>query len=221
MPVEPSINDLSPVVKAGIEKEPILLLDTTGSMAWPAADGISTQRREIVGEAMGRLVTDLAAQDSQAAAEQAAGEDAGGLMTITFAGGEAKLLGDLSPMNWKQKWADIQWGGGTYIVPGWNEVLKNYMDEFADTPATDRPNLLCLVITDGEADDTDLFVKALGEAHGGTHVCVAIVGFGDEHDKALSSYQAVAAANDHVRVVTFGGETNPDTIAEGLISLLS
>lgn len=219
---EPSINDLSPVIKAGIEKEPIILIDTTGSMSWGAAAGQDhPERRDVLKEAMGTLVTELAKEDSQAAAEAEAGEDAGGLMAITFAGGDAHVLGDLSPDNWQAKWDSIQWGGGTVIMPGWNEVLQNYMNEFADTPATERPNLLCLVVTDGQADDTDAFVKALGDAHGGTHVCVAIMGNGDEHDKALAAYQNIAKSNSNVRVVTFGGETNPDTIAQGLISLLS
>jgi hypothetical protein len=63
---EPSINDLSPIVHAGVEKEPMLLLDTSGSMSWPAAEGSSAQRLSVIGEAMGRIVEVLGAEDSQA-----------------------------------------------------------------------------------------------------------------------------------------------------------
>ena len=80
--------------------------------------------------------------------------------------------------------------------------------------------LLALVITDGEADDSDKFAETIAQAKGGTYACIAILGFGNEHDKALAAYKAVEAANDHVRVVTFGGETDPNTIADGLLSLM-
>ena len=36
---EPSVNDLSPMLPAGVENELMLLLDTTGSMSYAAADG--------------------------------------------------------------------------------------------------------------------------------------------------------------------------------------
>jgi hypothetical protein len=221
--VEPSVNDLSPMLKPGVEREPMLLLDTTGSMSFAVAEGSRVERRQVVGEAMGRVVEVLAAQDSQAEEERAGGADAaeiGGLMTITFAGGTAKCIEDLSPENWRAKWAGIQWGGGTAIMPGWNLLVETYMEEFGDTPKLDRPHLLAVVITDGEADDTDEFARTLESAKGGVYVCVAVLGFGAEHDRALGAYQAIAKANDHVRVVTFGSETDPDVISDGLLSLL-
>jgi hypothetical protein len=218
--VEPSVNDLRPMLPAGVENEPMLLLDTTGSMTYPVAERSAIQRREVIGEAIGRIVEKLAAQDSQAAKEQEAGEDAGGLMTVTFAGGSAECIDDLSPDNWREKWAAIQWGGGTRIMPGWNLLVDTYMEEFGEVPKQDRPHLLALIVTDGEADDTDQFAQTLAQAKGGTYVCVAILGFGTEHDRALAAYQRIAAVNDHVRVVTFGSETDPTTIADGVLSLL-
>jgi hypothetical protein len=218
---EPSVNDLSPMLKPGVEKEPMLLLDTTGSMSYPVAEGSSIQRRQVIGEAIGRIVEVLGAQDSQAAKEQAAGEDAGGLMTVTFAGGTAEVIDDLSPDNWRQKWGQIRWGGGTQIMPGWDALVEQYMEEFGDVPKLDRPHLLALIITDGEAADTDQFAQTLAQAKGGVYVCVAILGYGQEHDRALQVYKQIEAQNDHVRVVTFGSETNPDTIADGLLSMIS
>jgi hypothetical protein len=217
---EPSVNDLSPMLPAGVENEPMLLLDVTGSMSYPVAEGSSVERRQVIGEALGRVVEILAAKDSQAEAEAAAGSTAGGLMTITFAGGSADNIEDLNPSNWQSKWAAINWGGNTRIMPGWTLLVDTYLEEFGSRPKEDRPHLLGLVITDGEADDSAEFAEQLAKAKGGTYVCVAIVGYGAEHDQALASYQTVAAANDHVRVVTFGSETNPDTIADGIISLI-
>ncbi len=218
---EPSVNDLSPMLKPGVEKEPMLLLDTTGSMSYPVSEGSKIERRQLIGEAIGRIVEVLGAQDSQAVREQAGGEDAGGLMTVTFAGGAATCIEDLSTDNWRQKWSAIRWGGGTVIMPGWETLVEQYMEEFGDVPKQDRPHLLALVITDGEADDTDQFAQTLAQAKGGVYVCIAILGYGQEHDRALQVYKQIEAQNNHVRVVSFGSETNPDTVADGLLSMIS
>lgn len=218
--VEPSVNDLSPILARGVDNEPMLLLDTTGSMSYPVAQGATVQRRQVIGEAIGRVVEVLAVKDSQAATEQAAGTDAGGLMTVTFAGGTAECIEDLNPGNWRQKWGAIRWGGGTQIMPGWDTLIEVYMTEFGAVPKLDRPHLLALVITDGEADDTAAFTAALAQARGGIYVCIAVLGFGAEHDAALSAYQQVAAGNDHVRVVSFGSETDPTAIADGVLSMI-
>ena len=75
---------------------------------------------------MGMLVAALAAQDSQAAQEKAAGEDKGDLLTFTFAS-EASELGDLSPENSRQSGTasvgaaardDAGLGAGRRGVPG-------------------------------------------------------------------------------------------------------
>jgi hypothetical protein len=80
---------------------------------------------------------------------------------------------------------------------------------------------MALVITDGEAADAAEFTKVLENAGSGRYFTVAIVGYGQEHDNTLRAYKAVEARNPkHVRVVTFGGETDPTVIAEGLKSLV-
>jgi hypothetical protein len=206
--------------KPGVEKEPILLLDTTGSNGDPAAPGSKVRRVDVVLEVLPKIVEVLGAEDSQAGEERAAGdEDAGGLMTVTFASGNGSVLGDLNPTNVQSKLAEIEWGGSTYIMPGWNLVVENYMEEFGDTPIIERPHLLCLCITDGEALDTDEFAQVLSQAKGGIYICVAILGYGEAHDRALAAYQQIASTNNHVRVVTFGATTDADTIAQGLLSI--
>jgi hypothetical protein len=220
MTSEPAHIDVSPMFKSGVEKEPILLLDVTGSNGEPAAPGTSIRRLDVILEALPQIVAVLGAEDSQAAEEQAGGdEDAGGLMTITFANNSATVLGDLNPQNVAQKLREIQWGGTTYIMPGWDLVVENYMEEFGDTPITERPHLLCLCITDGEALDTDQFAQVLSQAKGGIYIAVAILGYGPAHDAALAAYQQIASTNKHVRVVTFGATTNASDVAQGLLSI--
>jgi hypothetical protein len=218
---EPSVNDLSPVVAKGVEKEPIALIDISGSMAWPVAEGSTVQRREVVGEAMGILVKHLEAEDAQAAAEQAdGGDEKGGLLVHLFSD-HTEELGDLNSSNWRQKWASIRWGGGTRIMPGWEAAQASYLEEFGEVPAIDRLTLLVLVVTDGEASDWDQFSQVLEQANSTRKFCVAIVGDGADHDRTLVAYKAVEARNGrNVRVVTFGGETDPAEVANGLILLV-
>jgi len=218
---EPSVNDLSPVVKPGVEKEPIALVDTSGSMSWPVADGSSVRRMDVVGEAMGILVKYLETEDSQAAAEQAGGDDDKGGLLVHLFSDHATELGDLNSANWRDKWAGIRWGGGTRIMSAWQAAEQDYLEEFGDTPALDRPVLLALVITDGEAQDADQFEQVLAQAGPQRKFCVAVLGFGPDHDATLAAYKAVEAKNGkHVRVVTFGGEDDPAAIAQDLITLI-
>jgi hypothetical protein len=225
MPVqeEPGIGDISPVAKPGVEKEPMLLLDTTGSMTWSNTgphNDTPPSRWSVLSEALGTIVEKLGAEDSQAAAEEEAGEDAGGLMTVTFAIGNVQKIGDLSPDNWKAKLGAVRLGGGTEILPGWNALTEVFLDEFGDTPALDRPKMMALIITDGEANDTDAFAAEMQKVGKSAYVVIAMMGFGSEHDRAKALYDQVAAANDHVRVVSFGNTDDPAKVADAVISMV-
>lgn len=200
----------------GEEKEPMLLLDTTGSMNYPTEAGGQTKRRETIQEAIKLIVGELAKEDSQAAQE----EEGGGLRTITFAGGEAYDIEDLNPDNLHAKWSQIRWGGGTYIMPGLQKLLEVYKEEFGSRPANERPTLLALVVTDGEAEDTNEFARAMSQVGGSMYVALAIMGFGEEHDRALRAYQQIEAQNKHVRVIPFGSETDPEVIANALLRMI-
>ena len=198
------------------EKEPMLLLDTTGSMNYPTSENDSTPRKDTIKEAIGLIVSELAVQDSQAGKE----EEGGGLRTVTFAGGNAYDLDDLNPNNLEQKWAGIRWAGGTRIMPGLTKLIEVYNDEFGSRPAAERPLLLALVITDGEADDTDRFAQAVAQAAGGVYFALAIIGYGPEHDAALRQYKAIEDKNAHVKVLPFAAETDPNVIARALLRML-
>lgn len=198
------------------EKEPMLLLDTTGSMNYSVAENDTTPRKDVIREAISLIVERLAAADSQAAKE----EEGGGLRTVTFADGQAHDIGDLNPNNLRDKWSHIRWGGGTRIMPGFNMLLKTYTDEFGKEPLAERPLLLALVITDGEADDTAAFRDTVNRAAGSMYVALAIIGHGTEHDRALQAYQQVEAQNGHVKVLPFAGETDPQVIANALLRMI-
>ena len=201
---------------AGMEKEPMLLLDITGSMNYASGENDRTPRRDLVREAIGIIVTQLAQEDSQAAHE----EGGGGLRTVTFAGGQARDIGDLNPGNLNQKWSQISWAGGTRIMPGWNTLLQTYQEEFGQEPEASRPTLMALVITDGEADDTAQFAQALSQTGGSVYVVLAIVGYGPDHDAALRAYQAIEQSSAHMRVLTFASETDPQVIARTLLRMI-
>jgi hypothetical protein len=217
---EPGIGDISPVAAAGVPKEPMALIDTTGSMTWENEEGSGMARKDVLGEAMGIIVEKLGAEDTQAAAEKEAGEDAGGLMTVTFAVDNVQKIGDLSPDNWREKWAKIRWGNQTEIMPGWTALNEVYLDEFGDTPALDRPKMMALIITDGEAQDTDAFAAEMAKVGKSAYIVICVMGYGEEHDRALAVYQKVAEANDHVRVVSFGNSSDPNRIADAVVSMV-
>jgi hypothetical protein len=94
------------------------------------------------------------------------------------------------------------------------------MEEFGDLEPTDRPALLTLVLTDGEATDAAEFDEVLEHAKAGKYFAVAIVGHGEDHDRTLASYQGAARANPkHVSIVSFDSVTNPRELAHDLIVL--
>lgn len=207
-----------PLVPAGQKKELVCLLDTSGSMEWEAADGSDISRWSLVSEALPQFVIALEGEDSEAAEEQSDGSDEEGGLLIHGFSNIHTALGDFNSSNIKRKMAAIRIGGGTKIMGAWRAAQEDYMKEFGDRDALDRPALLTLVITDGEADDADEFEKVLEQAGTGRYFAVAIVGHGPEHDATLRSYQGAADKNPkHVAVMSFDAVTNPKTLANDLI----
>jgi len=200
----------------GAEKEPMLLLDTTGSMTHGTSQDDKTPRKDTVREAISIIVQKLGAEDSQAENE----EHGGGLRTVTFAGGRAKDLDDINPKNLKEKWEKIRWEGSTFIIPGWLKILQAYKEEFGKREVNSRPILMLLVITDGEATDSEEFARALKNLKGGVYVTFAIIGYGPDHDKCMESYKQIANENPHVKILAFDSESNPEIIARGLLKML-
>ena len=198
------------------EKEPMLLLDVTGSMHRPNAEGSTVTRIDVVHEALRTVVAKLAAEDSQAKNEASGG----GIRTITFASGNGEDIDDLNPSNLAEKWGKIKFEGTTQIMPGVSALFAAYNDEFGKRAPLDRPRMLMLVITDGEADDTAAFAELCKSINNNMYVEIALLGYGAEHDAAQQAYQQVATANKHVKVTSFGNQSDPQVIATGLLEML-
>lgn len=228
-------SEITPAVSANRAKEPVLLLDLSTSMDWHAADENGRDwpdpgsRRAITIAALHGLVRVLEEQDSEAAAEQAGGSDElGGLMTHGFASGHVEI-GDLNSSNLERKLNSISWGGRTYIMPAWKAALADYDEEFGDKDPDEQPTMLTLVLTDGEADDWAEFAPVLEKATAKRVFVVAVVGHGKWHDATVKAYQQAAAANKaqdkfgkaHVEIVSFDSVTNPEEIAQDLVTLVS
>lgn len=207
-----------PLAPAWRKTEPVMLLDTSGSMEWEAAEGSSVTRKDVILEALPLFVTALEAADTEAADEQAGGSDEkGGLLVHGFSGVHTEL-GDFNSSNMQRRIASIRWGGGTTIMPAWKAALADYTEEFGDE--TEPPALLALVVTDGEATDAAEFGKVLAVKDPNRYFAVAVVGHGEDHDKTVASYEGAAQANPaHVTVVKFDSVTNPRDLAADLITL--
>jgi hypothetical protein len=214
----PSTRVETPLVPAWRTKEVVCLLDTSGSMDWEAADGSQVTRHQVVAEALPEFVRALEGEDSAAAAEQAGGSDElGGLLIHGFSSTHTEL-GDFNVSNFDRRWAAIQWGGGTTIMPAWKAAIEDFNEEFGDE--TEPPALLTLVITDGEATDAAQFAQVLSEKHSGRYFAIAVVGYGADHDATIRSYQGAAQANpNHVSVMSFDSVTNPRDLATDLITM--
>ena len=227
-------SEIAPAVSANRKKEPVLLLDLSTSMDWSASDESGPDfpdpgsRRVIVIGALHGLVTALEDEDTEAAAEQAGGsDDMGGLLTFGFASSPAEI-GDLNSANLERRLGEIQWGGGTVIMPAWQLALADYDEEFGDREPADQPTHLVLVLTDGEATDFREFEPVLEKASPKRVIVVAVVGHGPKHDATVREYQGAAAKNKaqdkfgkcHVVVVSFDSVTDPGEIARDLITLV-
>ena len=200
---------------AALLRDPMLLLDRTGSMTWATSETDPTPRNETLHEAINVFVGELQAEDTQARYER----EGGGVRTVTFAGGSATDMGFLNLSNLRGKWDSIRWGGGTKIMPGWNLLQNAYNIEFARTPPQLRPLQIILVVTDGEADDILQFEETL-DRDPDKYVIVACMGFGATHEALMQQFQKVQADNPRVKVVNFVGGTDPRAIAVMLKNMI-
>ena len=228
-------SEIAPVVSANRKKEPVLLLDLSTSMNWSAEDEQNTagefpspeSRRAIVIAALPLLVKALAKEDSEAATEQSGGSDEkGGLLAFGFAS-NATEIGDLNESNLERRLNEIQWGGGTFIMPAWRLALADYDDEFGDKEPGDQPTQEVIVVTDGQASDFHEFDAVIATANKRRVFVVGIVGHGAP---ALATYNEYSKAADAVnarigstvcKVVLWDAVTDPTEIGEDLALMAS
>jgi hypothetical protein len=208
----------TPLIAAWRKKELVALLDTSGSMEWPAAEGSTVTRVNLVGEALPIFVAALEKEDSAAAEEQKDGSDEeGGLLVHGFADAHTEL-GDFNSSNFDRRWDAIRWGGRTYIMGAWKAAIQDFNKEFGGE--VEPPALLTLIITDGEAKDAAQFIPVLTETNPNRFFAVAIVGYGPDHDATLASYKQAETANPkNVRIYSFDSLTDPRALANDLITM--
>ncbi len=199
-----------------VRKEPVLIVDVTGSMTFPAAPGSMLTKKELATNVARILVAELADDDTQGADE----EGGGGLLTIAFADGVANEVGDLNPTNFESKWRVIRWKGGTYIVPAFERMMENFQEEFGHLPKEVQPQLVAAILTDGELSDSDVANAWLAGVSGNVYVYVIVVGYGPEHDQALASWQNIAEKNPHVKVESANASTDAHAIAGRILAMV-
>lgn len=229
-------SEIVPAVSGNRKKEPAFAIDKSGSMDWSAEDENDragdypspASRRAIVLNALPLLVKALEAEDSEAAAEQADGsDDEGGVYTVFFSS-DPQDIGDLNSSNIDRQLATVQWGGGTYVVPAIKQLISDYEEEFGDRDADEKPVHEIMILTDGQASDWQELEAYLLKANSQRVYVIAIVGHGATASKVASEYKKVAQQNQaadkfgkaHVVVVNFDGVTDPQEMAEDLITLV-
>jgi len=198
-------------------KWPVVLLDTTGSMNESCSHGGRVSRKDFVRDCMGEIIKILAKIDT--VDTQAFGL---GCPLVTFNAIEGGIFrGLIHADNIANEWPLIQFHGATHIMDGWKTMLNTYENAFTEQPQSAWPILLVLIITDGEIQDQEEFENHLKHVHGRAFVEIAVIGHGEDHDRALRHYQHISKHHHHVRATPFTGESDPRTIANQLVSLVA
>ena len=192
--------------KISRRKELMLLLDTTASMNAPISEHNETARLETVREALRLLLDQLSFQDK-------------GLPTVTFAGGEARDIGELSPDSLQTKWDNIDFVGNTRIMPGWRMLQRRFQDTYGRVAEAQRPVMVCVLICDGDALDGQEFERAFANEPE-AYIIYALVGYGEEHDQALAAFSRIAAKNDRLIVLPLHGGGDAEVLAGTIFSCL-
>jgi len=208
-------------------KWPVILLDTTGSMTTLCAQNDSKTRKQLVYETLWQIVQLLTPWSANTDGNDEYNYNdkklllSKGVPLITFNAIDGGIdRGLYHPNNFVNEWNNLKWHGGTHIMDGWRKMLRCYEDRFSDRPQDQWPLLLALIITDGELQDGKEFEQHLKNVKGRIFVEIAVVGFGEDHDRALKHYNKIAKSHDHVRVTAFSDHIDPVTICKQLISLI-
>jgi hypothetical protein len=192
------------------------------------------------------FITPFEALDSQAAREQAEGDDdKGGVYFYPFSHvflplGEGDDDGDLNSSNFDEKYqafvvkyfdAQGQPQGGTKIMAAVKAADKHFMSEFGpggenEKPREERPVRARTVWTDGELADAGEFARYMSDSdvQQGIGVrkdwdevwAVAIFGHGNDHDATLRQYQELAKKHPNIHVYSFDQVRNGAEVAEDM-----
>lgn len=230
-------DQVEPVFSPNDEVEPDQLGDCSSSTGWAdsLAPGVTTW--SVMLNAMRSFVGAAEALDSQAAGEQAGGDDEkGGIYTAFFGSGLVTVGqgdddGDLNSSNFERKVGAIRVPdergqmvplpyGGTYITEACEYLDEHYLDEFGDRPVAQRPKRARAVWTDGAMKDYREFGSRLEQDNSARWPAeewfVAILGQGPDHDATLQLYRQIAEKHHNVHVYSFDQVSNPEEIAEDM-----
>lgn len=215
-----------PFAKPGLKKEPIQIIDVSGSNAEPASPDSPMTKQELLIVAIPLCTTAFAKEDTQAAAE--AGTNKGGVRSYAadyeeaFTGWDPKEaefddsrdLGDLHEGNAREKLTRAFRGGTTYLMPAFHAAEKAFAKEFPAGGCV----MEIILWTDGKADDAAKVEKWIEDMAGPKCVvCVAIVGYdepGDKrHEHAVAHYRKLAQDSPYVSFVALTGVSDPGEAA--------
>lgn len=225
--------------------EPEFYLDCSQSEGWPWSASPAVCTWDVQVEAVRQLIVPFESLDSQAAAEQADGDDdKGGVYAYPFSNiflpiGHGNDDGDLNSPNFEQKMLKDfyrkYFGGATHPVSGGTEIMeaikagdKHYLGEFKKDPRDKRPVRLRVVFTDGALQDAKKFKAYLEQAtlspkgygaHGEWDEVWAIAILGETEGGGKAAYdQYRALAEDHpwIHAYYFESVVNPAEIAEDM-----
>jgi uncharacterized protein YegL len=213
-----------------MQKWPVILLDTTGSMTTQCEKNDPKLRKQLVYETIYQMTQMLIPfdtmdnDDTKSDFRNLNPQQAlltKGIPLITFNAIDGGVdRGLFHPTNFVNEWCNIRWHGGTHIMDGWRKMIQSYESKFSDLPQAQWPLLLSLIITDGELQDGQEFEQHLKNVKGRIFVEIAVVGYGEDHDKAMQHYNRIARKHDHVRVVAFTDNLDPTVIVKRLVSLI-
>jgi hypothetical protein len=224
------------------EVEPEMYLDCSESEGWPWSSQPSLNTWGIQIEAVRGFIVPFEALDSQAAAEQAGGDDEqGGVYAYPFSNaflpiGKGDDDGDLNSSNFTEKLAafmakyfrDGLPRGGTEAMTAIRAGDEHFMGEFRSDPRDERPVRARVMWTDGMLNDASQFQRYLAQAtltpegygaHGDWDEVWAVAILGEPGGGGKAAYeQYVALAKDHpwIHAYYFEGVTNPAEVAEDM-----
>lgn len=225
------------------EVEPELIgWDFSESTDWPWDSNPDVRTWDVMIEAIRQFIAPFEGLDSQAAGEQAGGDDShGGVYAYPFNNrflpiGQGDDDGDLNSANFARKVDAFlkKYGkngrpqGGTEIMESVKASDQHYMGEFAEDARGERPVRARVVFTDGALNDAAKFQQYLAQAtvtsegygaHGDWDEVWAVAIIGEEGGGGHAAYdQYVALAKDHpwVHAYYFSNVVNAAEIAEDM-----
>jgi hypothetical protein len=199
-------------------KWPILLVDATGSMNETVSERSTVTRKDLVKEVCRQVSWRLAPVDD--ADNQQSNYK--GVPFITFNEMDGGVdRGFLHYATFDAEWNNVYFRSGTHIMDGWRTMLKRYEQSFMGKPQNTWPLLLALIITDGELQDGHEFEEHMKHVHGKVFVEIAVVGYGEDHERACRHYAKISKKHPHVRVTEFTNSEFADTVVNQLLSMVN